>query len=110
MSLNSLETPRKFAASGLTTMSGLDDDFAFDEQGSDPVQAEEEEEEEVQTEQKPKHRGSIYDALDDEEEEEEEDEDEEDRRGKKRAKVKSLCSLFPDCLKHSRSIGISVLQ
>ena len=91
-------------------MSGLDDDYAFNEQESDPVQPEEEEEE-AQTEQKRKYRGSIYDALDDEEEEEEEEDEEgEDHRGKKRAKVRDLCSFFPDCLKHSGSIGISVLQ
>ncbi|KAH0831224.1 hypothetical protein J3R83DRAFT_13804 [Lanmaoa asiatica] len=71
----------------------MDDDYAMQDQESDPVQPENEEEEEEEVEQiQPerktgKFRGSIYDALDDDEEDEDEDEDEEeDHRGRKRAK------------------------
>ncbi|KAF8452579.1 hypothetical protein L210DRAFT_3437059 [Boletus edulis BED1] len=69
----------------------IDDDYAMQEQESDPVQPENYEEEEVeQTRSEPKAgkvRGSIYDPLDDDDDEdEEEEEEEEDHRGRKRAK------------------------
>lgn len=77
----------------------MDDDYAMQDQESDPVQPENEEEEEEEVEQTQperrtgKSRGSIYDTLDDDEEDEDEDEEEEDHRGRKRAKVGILCDM-----------------
>lgn len=70
----------------------MDDDYAMQDQESDPVQPENEEQEEVEQAQPErrtgKSRGSIHDALDDEDEDEDEDEEEEeDHRGRKRAKA-----------------------
>ena len=88
----------------------IDDDFAMQDQESDPVQPENEEEEEVeqiQPERKTgKSRGSIYDALDDDEEDEDEDEDEEedDHRGRKRAKVRVLRDIVFELIQMSSMV------
>lgn len=77
----------------------VDDDYAIQEQDSDPVHIEndndDDEVEQTQPERKTgKSRGSIYDALDDDDDDEEEEEEEGDHRGRKRAKVRVLCNTI----------------